>query len=57
MRREFQNRVWLFTCDHRNRGIVRMNFDEAGTWSSAAARKRSLPPAQSSPSPGLRIFP
>ena len=26
---DFTDLVWLFACDNRNRGIVRMNFDEA----------------------------
>lgn len=26
----FEDLVWLFTSDNRNRGIVRLNFDEAG---------------------------
>ena len=25
----FEDMAWLFTCDNRNRGIMRMNFDEA----------------------------
>ena len=25
----FEHATWLFTCDSRNRGICRLNFDEA----------------------------
>lgn len=26
---DFSELAWLFTCDNRNRGLIRMNFDEA----------------------------
>jgi predicted O-methyltransferase YrrM len=26
---DFADLAWLFTCDNRNRGLIRMNFDEA----------------------------
>ena len=32
---DFCDLTWLFTCDNRNRGILRMNFDEAALlWKS-----------------------
>ena len=34
----FEDLVWLLTCDNRNRGILRMNFDEAAIiWRSVQA--------------------
>ena len=33
---DFADMAWLFQCDNRNRGIIRMNFDEAALlWKTA----------------------
>ncbi len=34
----FEELAWLFSCDNRNRGILRMNFDEAALlWKAVRA--------------------
>lgn len=34
----FDDMTWLFTCDNRNRGLIRMNFDEAALLWKAVIR-------------------
>ncbi len=37
-REEFQDLAWLFTCDSRNRGLIRQGFDEAALlWKAVKA--------------------
>lgn len=36
----FEDLAWLFKCDHRNRGILRLDFDEAAVLWRAAQQTR-----------------
>jgi hypothetical protein len=39
----FENLAWLFTCDSRNRGIIRQGFDEAALlWEAVKATSGSI---------------
>lgn len=40
---DFADLAWLFCCDNRNRGVIRMNFDEAALlWKAARASAGDL---------------
>ena len=39
----FENLVWLFTCDSRNRGLIRQGFDEAALlWKAVKATSGNI---------------
>ena len=52
----FEDLAWLFTCDSRNRGLIRQGFDEAGDVMEGGPRHRTATFLKSAETSAARRF-